>query len=371
VILQSGPRDFSVLAWIRDEAGDPIYKIVQRGIKATSTARTRARAAGGDTMMDRRAFLATLGLLAAPLGANAQQAGRVPRIGWLTSSAIHAKNVEAFRAGMSALGHREFDLDLRAAEGRTERLPALVAELLALKVDVIVTDGGPAARAAKEGTATIPVVIGAAADLVQQRIVASLARPGGNVTGLAISTGPEMHGKRLDILREAVPSLQRVVAVWNPRNDAARRALPTLEQAGRALRIPIELIEARDAKTLEEILSSRTRRRAEALLLVTDAFFWSQRQQITDLALRHRLPAMFPETEFAVSGGLMGYGPNIANNFRRAADYVDKILRGAKPGDLPVEQPSKFDLAINLKTAKTLGLTIPPSLLARADQVIE
>jgi len=321
--------------------------------------------------MDRRAFLGTVGLLAAPLAAQAQQAGRVPRIGWLTSSAVHAKNVDAFRAGMSALGHRDVRLDLRAAEGRTERLPALAAELLALKVDVIVTDGGPAARAAKEATATTPVVIGAAADLVQQGIVASLARPGGNVTGLAISTGPEMHGKRLEILREAVPSLQRVLAVWNPRNDTALRALPTLEQAGRALRVQIELIEARDAKSLARTLSSRARGRAEALLLITDAFFWSQREQMAALALKHRLPAIFPETEFAVSGGLMGYGPNIANNFRRAADYVDKILKGAKPAELPIEQPTKFELVINLKTAKALRLTIPPSLLQRADQVIE
>jgi putative ABC transport system substrate-binding protein len=321
--------------------------------------------------MDRRAFLGVLGLLAAPVIAGAQQAGRVPRIGWLTNSAVHAKNVEAFRAGMSALGYREVGLDLRAADGRSERLPALVAELLALKVDVIVTDGGPAARAAKEATATTPVVIGAAADLVQQGIVASLARPGGNVTGFAISTGPEMHGKRLELLREAVPSLQRVIAVWNPRNDTARLALPTLEQAGRTLRVQIELIEARDAKSLERTLSSRARNRAEALLLMTDAFFWSQREQMAALALQYRLPAMFPETEFAVSGGLVAYGPNIANNFRRAAEYVDKILKGAKPGDLPIEQPTKFDLVINLKTAKALGLTIPPSLLQRADQVIE
>ena len=321
--------------------------------------------------MDRRAFLGILGLLAAPQAAQAQEAGRVPRIGWLTSSAVHAKNVEAFRTGMSALGYRDVRLDLRAAEGRTERLPALVAELLALKVDVIVTDGGPAARAAKEATATTPVVIGAAADLVQQGIVASLARPGGNVTGLAISTGPEMHGKRLEILREAVPSLQRVVAVWNPRNDTARRALPTLEQAGRALRVQIELIEARDAKSLERTLTSRARGRAEALLLITDAFFWSQREQMAALALQHRLPAIFPETEFAMAGGLMGYGPNIANNFRRAADYVDKILKGTKPGELPIEQPTRFELVINLKTAKALGLTIPASLLQRADQVIE
>ena len=321
--------------------------------------------------MDRRAFLGTVGLLAAPLAAQAQQAGRVPRIGWLTSSAVHAKNVDAFRAGMSALGHRDVRLDLRAAEGRTERLPALAAELLALKVDVIVTDGGPAARAAKQATGTTPIVIGAAADLLHQGIVASLARPAGNVTGLTISTGPEMHGKRLDILREAVPSLQRVVVAWNPRNDTARLALPAVEQAARALRVQVELIEAQDASGLDRTLSKRARTRADALLLITDAFFWSQRHHMAALALQHRLPAMFPEPEFAAAGGLMGYGPNIANNFRRAAAYVDKILRGAEPGDLPIEQPTTFELVINLKTAKALGLTIPPALLSRADQVIE
>ena len=233
------------------------------------------------------------------------------------------------------------------------------------------TDGGPAARAAKKSTTTTPIVIGAAADLVQQGVVASLARPGGNVTGLAISTGPEMHGKRLEILRDALPSVQRVAAVWNPRNETARSARPTLEQASRALRVHVELVEARDARSPERSLTSRARRRIDALLLITDAFFWSQREQIAALALQHRLPAMFPETEFAVSGGLMAYGPNIANNFRRAADYVDRILKGAKPGDLPVEQPTKFDLVVNLKTAKALGLTIPPALLQRADHVIE
>jgi putative tryptophan/tyrosine transport system substrate-binding protein len=319
--------------------------------------------------MDRRAFVGTCLLLAWAGAAEAQQAS--PRIGWLTSSVIHARNVEAFRAGMSALGHRDVGLELRAAEGRTERLPGLAAELLALKVDVIVTDGGPAARAAKQATSTTPVVIGAAADLVQQGIIASLARPGGNITGLSISTGPEMHGKRLEILREAVPSVQRIAAVWNPRNDTARRALPTVEQAWRALRLHVELIEARDARSLERILSGRARNRAEALLLITDAFFWSERQHMAALALQYRLPAMFPEPEFAAAGGLMGYGPNIADNFRRAAVFVDKILKGANPAELPVEQPTKFELVINLKTAKALGLTIPPSLLQRADQVIE
>ena len=323
------------------------------------------------SLPSRRAFIGTLGasLLAAPLAAEAQPA--IPRIGWLTNSAVHARNVEAFRAGMSTLGYREVSLELRAAEGQTERLAALAAELLALKVDVIVTDGGPAARAAKQATATTPIVIGAAADLVQQGIVASLARPAGNVTGLAISTGPEMHGKRLDILREAVPSLQRVVVAWNPRNETARLALPAVEQAGRALRVQVELIEAQDARSLDRTLSTRARNRADALLLITDAFFWSQRHHMAALALKHRLPAMFPEPEFAAAGGLMGYGPNIANNFRRAATYVDKILRGAKPGDLPIEQPTTFELVINLKAAKALGLTIPPSLLQRADQVIE
>jgi len=322
--------------------------------------------------VDRRAFLGRLGLLAAPRAAEAQQAGGSPRIGWLTSSVVHAPNVEAFRAGMRSLGYRDVNLEVRAAAGRMDRLPVLAAELLALNVDVIVTDGGPAVVAAKRATATIPIVIGAtAADLVQQGLVATLAHPGGNVTGFTISTGVELYGKRLELLREAAPAASRVAVVWNPENQVARLALVGIETAAKTLGIRFEVFEVRDAQGIERAFNSVARSRAGGVLTVADAFLWSQRARIVSQVARHRLPGVYPETGFAEAGGLVAYGPNIAENFRRAAGYVDKILRGAKPGDLPIEQPTKFELVINLKTAKALGLTMPPSLLLRADQVIE
>jgi len=310
--------------------------------------------------------------LTAPLAAEAQPAGRSPRIGWLTSSVVHAPNVDAFREGMRSLGHPAVTLEVRAAAGQMDRLPVLAAELLALNVDVIVTDGGPAAVAAKRATATVPIVIGAtAADLVQQGLVASLARPGGNVTGFTISTGVELYGKRLELLREATPAIRRVAVVWNPGNEVARLALVRIETAAKALGIQFEVLEARDAQGIDRALNGVARRRADGVLTVADAFLWSQRAHIVSQAARHRLPGVYPEIEFAEAGGLVAYGPNVAENFRRAAGYVDKILKGAKPGELPVEQPTKFELVINLKTAKALGLTIPPALLLRADRVIE
>jgi putative tryptophan/tyrosine transport system substrate-binding protein len=325
--------------------------------------------------MDRRRFLLTslAGALAGSLAAEAQQAGRTPRIGWLTNSVVHAPNVEAFREGMHALGYPEVRLEVRAAAGRVDRLSTLAAELLALNVDVIVTDGGPAATAAKQATATTPIVIGAATTefLVREKLVASLARPGGNVTGFTISTGAELYGKRVGLLREAIPSVTRVVVVWNPSNEGARTSLPAIETATRALGVQVESIAASDIEELDRRLGSAVRGSAAAMLTVADAFLWSQRGRIVSLAARHRLPAMYPEREFALDGGLMAYGSSVRENFRRAAGYVDRILRGTRPADLPVEQPTQFDLVINLKTAKTLGLTIPPSLLLRADQLIE
>jgi putative ABC transport system substrate-binding protein len=325
--------------------------------------------------MDRRRFLLTslAGALAGSLAAEAQQAGRTPRIGWLTNSVVHAPNVEAFREGMHALGYPEVRLEVRAAAGRVDRLSTLAAELLALNVDVIVTDGGPAATAAKQATATTPIVIGAATTefVVREKLVASLARPGGNVTGFTISTGAELYGKRVGLLREAIPSVTRVVVVWNPSNEGARTSLPAIETATRALGVQVESIAASDIEELDRRLGSAVRGSAAAMLTVADAFLWSQRGRIVSLAARHRLPAMYPEREFALDGGLMAYGSSVRENFRRAAGYVDRILRGTRPADLPVEQPTQFDLVINLKTAKTLGLTIPPSLLLRADQLIE
>jgi putative ABC transport system substrate-binding protein len=208
-------------------------------------------------------------------------------------------------------------------------------------------------------------------DLVRQGLVASLARPGGNVTGFLISTGSELDGKRLELLREAVPSLARVAVVWNPRNDANPHKLASLESPARALGVQLESIQARDVQDIERALGGGGRRRVDAMLALADAFLWSQRERIVALAARYRLPAMYAELEFSESGGLMAYGPSVADNFRRAAGYVDRILKGAKPADLPIEQPAKLDLMINLKTARALGLTIPQSLLLRAVHIVE
>lgn len=239
-------------------------------------------------------------------------------------------------------------------------------------VDVIVTDGGPALVAAKRATARIPIVSGAtAADLVRQGVVTSLARPGGNVTGFTISTGAELYGKRLELLREAVPGVGRVGVVWNARNQVSREALGSIAAAGDAMRLSIELIEVRDPHEIERAIAGVAGRRVDAILTVADAFFWSQRDRITALVNRQRLSGMYPEVEFVEAGGLLGYGPNVADNFRRAAGYVDRILKGANPGELPIEQPTKFELAVNLRTARGLNLTIPALLLVRADRVIE
>jgi putative ABC transport system substrate-binding protein len=226
--------------------------------------------------------------------------------------------------------------------------------------------------AARQATATVPIVVGATAgDLVRQGLVASLARPGGNVTGFTISTGPELYGKRLELLREAVPSMMRVAVVRNPRNETSQMMLASIDTAAKTLGIQVKLIEAGGADEIEHAFSRAARSRAGGVLMVADAFLWSQRGRIVALAARQRIPVIYPEVEFVEVGGLMGYGPNVTDNFRRAAVYVDKILRGAKPADLPVEQPTKFELVINLTTAKALALTIPPSLLARADVVIQ
>jgi putative ABC transport system substrate-binding protein len=325
-------------------------------------------------MTHRRAFLAALGAVLAlrPVGVLGQATAKPPRIGWLTSSVLHTRNVEAFRREMQTLGYQDISLEVRAAEGKMDRLPALAAALAALPLNVIVTDGGPAIVAAKRATSTIPIVIGAAAiDLVQQGVVASLARPGGNVTGFLISTGVELDGKRLELLREALPSLARVAVVWNPRNDANLHKLASLESPARALGVQLESIQARDVQDIERALGGGARRRVDAMLALADAFLWSQRERIVEVAARHRLPAMYAELEFTESGGLMAYGPSVADNFRRAAGYVDRILKGAKPADLPIEQPATLELMINLKTARALGLLIPQSLLVRAAHIIE
>jgi putative ABC transport system substrate-binding protein len=330
-------------------------------------------------VIDRRTFLAGTGavLLAAPLGAEVQQAAKIPRIGYLTGSLATSPHLpEAFRQGLRDLGYvesRNVVIEYRDAEGKLERLPALAAELVALKVDVIVAGGTPVALTAKEATRTLPIVFAAAADPVTDGLVTSLARPGGNVTGLSALT-PELVGKRLELLKQAVPEVSRVAVLWQSGGQGERTEKDLLkgaEGAAPALGVRLQFVEARGPADVDRAYSDMTRERADALTILPSPMFFIERRRLVDLAAKNRLPAVYPRREFVDSGGLMAYGPNGADMYRRAATYVDKILKGAKPGDLPVEQPTKFELVINLKTAKALGLTIPPALLGRADEIIQ
>jgi putative tryptophan/tyrosine transport system substrate-binding protein len=329
-------------------------------------------------VVDRRTFLSALtgGLLAAPLAAEAQQAAKVPRIGYLALNPTANPHLhEAFRQGLRDLGYvegRNVVIEYRDAEGKPERLPALAAELIALKVDVLVAQPTVAALAAKQATRTLPIVF-PVAEPVTSGLVTSLARPGGNITGLSILT-PEMGGKGLELLKQAVPGVSRVAVLWDPGafpERTTKHMRKQLEGAAQALGVRLQFIEARGPDDFDRAFSEMTRARAGALTVLGGSMFVSQRRRLVDLAATNRLPAVYPARESVEAGGLMAYGPSVPDLFRRAATYVDKILKGAKPGDLPVEQPTKFELVINLKTAKALGLTIPPSLLQRADQVIE
>ena len=259
-------------------------------------------------------------------------------------------------------------IEYRDAEGKFERLPALAAELVALKVDVIVAGGNPQVLAAKQATRTLPIVFTGVGDPVSMGLVTSLARPDGNVTGLTLSTGPELIGKRLELLKQAVPGLSRV-AVLLQRTD--RDILKGAEAAARALEVRLQVVEARGSADFDRAFSDMTRARAGALSVLGGAMFANERGRLVDLAAKNRLPAVYPNRDYVDAGGLMSYGPNVADLWRRAATYVDKILKGAKPADLPVEQPTKFELVINLKAAKAIGLTIPPSVLGRADELIQ
>ncbi len=261
-------------------------------------------------------------------------------------------------------------IESRWAEGKYERLPGLAAEPVRLRVDVIVTAAVPAIRAAKEATRTIPVVMAAVVDPVATGLVASLARPGGNITGLSVMS-PELVGKQLEMLRELAPKVSRVAVLWDPANPGNPPQLRAAELAARGLGMRLQLLEARSPREIDEAFAAMTRERAGALVVLVDILFGDQRARIANLAASRRLPAVYGLTEHVEAGGLMAYAPSFVDAYRRAASYVDKILRGANPGDLPVEQPTKFELVINLKTAKALGLTIPPSLLGRADEVIE
>jgi len=331
--------------------------------------------------MDRRAFLATWtgALLAAPLAAAAQPADRIARIGYLALNlaAGDPRAREAFLQGMRDLGYverRNLLIEYRDAERKTDRFAALAAELVALKVDVIVTAGGTlAALAAKRATITLPIVFAAVGDPVAEGLVTSLARPGGNVTGLSV-VSLEFVGKSLELLTEAVPGVSRVALLLKPDSmpDRARKErLEAAEVAARALKVRLQVIEARGPEDFARAFSDMTRAHAGALYVLTTPMFEIERRRLVDLAAKNRLPTVYAFKGWVDDGGLMSYGPDIADLYRRAATYVAKILKGAKPADLAVEQPTKFELVINLKTAKALGLTIPPSLLQRADQVIE
>jgi len=328
--------------------------------------------------VDRRVFIGTLagGLLAAPLAAEAQDGGRVWRIGYLDqgSAAGSRSYVDGLRQGLRDLGWvegRNIAIEARFAEGKTDQLASLAADLVRLKMDLIVTSTTPAALAAKHATKTIPIVIGFAADPVGTGIVASLAHPGGNITGWTHS-GRELRVKYLELLKDVVPSATRFGVLWNPANQVHQPSLQNIEGAARQLKVDLYLAGAQEPKELERAVSGLMERRIQALVVFPDGMFQSQTSQIVALAARNRLPAVYGLREFVEAGGLMAYGANLAKMHRQlSASLVDKILRGAQPANLPVAQPTEFDLLINLKTAKALGLTIPPSLLQRADQVIE
>ncbi len=328
--------------------------------------------------MRRRAAVAlalAIGLLAAPSPGGTEQAAKMARIGWLStgSTTSHGLLLEGFREGLRELGYMEgknIAIEYRWAEGRLDRLPPLATELVQLKVDVLVTAGSPGIRAAKQATTTIPIVMAAGGDPVGSGYVASLARPGGNITGLS-NLAEDLVAKLLELLKNAVPGVSRVAVLSNPANPAHASFRRVIQDAARTLGVTLLPVDARGPHEFDGAFATMIKERAQGLVELPDPMFLTERNRLTDLAVRNRLPAIYGFKEHAAAGGLMAYGVNLRDSYRRAATYVDKILKGAKPADLPIEQPTKFELVINLKTAKALGLTIPPSLLLRADQVIE
>jgi len=323
----------------------------------------------------RLAAAAALLLLAAPLTAEAQLAGKVHHIGYLASGSSTAAPhvIEAFRQGLRELGWVEGQnivIDYRFAEYKYDRLPDLAAELVRLKVDIIVAPATPAAAAAKNATGTIPIVMIGVGDPVGAGFVASLARPGGNVTGSSFGVGLEINSKQLELLKETVPKVRRVAILSNPTNPGHPRWMREYKDAGRSLGVQLQFLEARGPTEFDGAFAAMAKERVGALLVVADGMFMLHRTRLADLAAKTRLPSL-GYREFVEAGGLMSYGPSLPDLWRRAATFVDKVLKGAKPADLPVEQPIKFELVINLKTAKALGLTIPQSVLLRADQSLE
>jgi putative ABC transport system substrate-binding protein len=311
------------------------------------------------------------GVLAAPVVSHAQVA-KTARVGILLPSDDSTTTfLVAFRQGLRDFGYvegRTISLEVRSANGRTDRLPDLARELVRMKVDVLVTITPPGVRAAREATSTIPIVAGAVDDAVEQGFVASLAHPGGNVTGVS-SLNTELSAKRLELLKEAVPKVSRVAVLREAVGGAS--SVQATATAARALRVQLQIFELRDPNELPSVFAAMAKERIEAVAVLPGPMITSQMLQIVELAARARLPAVFPEARFVEAGGLMSYGPNLAEIYRSAAGYVDKILKGVKPSNLPVEQPTKFESIINLKAAKALGVIIPQSVLLRADRVIE
>jgi len=332
--------------------------------------------------MRRREFILALGAAAAawPFAARAQQAPKVARIGYLTIGSLESpearKSLDTFREGLYELGYIEGQnivIEYRAADGKIERLPALAAELARLRLDLIVAGATPAGLAAQQAFTTTPIVVAAMGDPVRDGLVASLARPGGNITGTTF-LGPELVPKRLALLKEILPKISRVAVLWHPGafgERTMRDMLNEIADAAGTLGMQLQLVEVREPNELDHAFSTMARERAEALFQFPSAMLFSERRRIVELAAMHRLPSMFNGREFVQLGGLIAYGVSLSDLSRRSATYVDKILKGAKPADLPVEQPTKFELVVNVKTAKALGIDIPPTLLARADEVID
>jgi len=319
---------------------------------------------------------AAIWLLVAPLAGAAQQPAKVPRIGYLSplSPSSDSTRIEAFRQGLRDFGYVEgqnIAIEYRYAEGKFNRLPDLAAELVRFKVDVIVVASTPGILAAKNATSTIPIVMALSADPVPTGLVSSLARPGGNITGLSLLSG-ELSGKRLELLKEVVPNLSRVAVLWDPVNPATLLQLRETEAAAQVLGVQLQPLEVRGPNPdFERAFQDTAGGQAGALITLDDLLILIHRRKIVDFAAKKRLPAMYGFRELPDAGGLMSYTANRSHLFRRAATYVDKLLKGAKPADLPVEQPTRFEMVINMKTAKALGLTIPPSIMVRADQVIQ
>ena len=332
----------------------------------------------GAAVIDRRTFvrLVSTGLAIQSLRANAQQAGKIHRIGYLAggSAAGSLIFVEQFREGLRDHGWIEGQnvvIEYRFAEGRFDRLPALAADLVRLKVDVIAAIPTPAAVAAKNATGTIPIILMVAVNPFELGLIASVARPGGNLTGIAFSFSTEILGKNLALLKEAIPRVRHVAVLSNPANPGHTVAIKNVKAAADAMGVQLSLVEAREPNQFDAAVNVMAKQGAEALLVIADAQFQIHRARLAELATKNRLPTMHGFREYVEAGGLMSYGPSIAASVRHGASFVDRILRGAKPAELPVEQPTKFDLVINLKTARALGLAIPQPLLLRADEVIQ